>query len=991
MHTTKISITMLLAVLLVVGCTKDKVQVRFASDLEQPQAEEADTVVAKSGAKTYLTNAEQWIYWEDDDAVQVFPAGEEGVLLKLITGSGTRNAFFDGTVLASKEYYAVYPATSQVSGQTGSEVFSILYPAEQQYRQGDSPCDADKSFGRGCFPMVAWTSVGNWKATGENSERLDFHSVSGIVRIQVYAAKEAASAISKIEFREISDNAASYASTKQPKQISGKFSVKGIKTNAPYLQATMTGGAVTEEARKITITNIPTSRTIGGSDVSNLWTFYLALPVLDDTARVDYALQMKVFNADGSKTCTKNMKFYVARNRITKMQALCIDSWEQNILSPQFVGNGTAERPFQIYDTTDMVRLRNAFNNPVDGKVIINGQEVTKDTYFKVVRNDIVLYPGNWVDGIRDFKGHFTIATSNPRNHGITNISGYPIFYNITSEGEVSLVSIDQLPTDGSAPRGWPSSRPWDITTNRDNPTPTYVRMLNLVLSDDEEGRVVYYMYDKPDHSYALSMPGFAPAGVKGFSPLCYVNEGTLTDCHNRMNIALADVDGTTWKQASRSESFGLSLAGLAVVNNGGDIRGGACEGILSLGIFTSTTIGTTTYKHWTPLLEEGASRLQHAAGVCIINKGVGASMNGMQLSSEGVGGSVQGFTLTFATLNADSVAGLVFANYATVINCQGSYRTYQTPSNWGGITFYNYNKVENCNVTSMIWADTILNVDGQPVSKSNVGGITYFNRGTINHCRNNANLRARHTGGIAVRQDSPYAVIKNCWSSRDATVRGYDAVGGLVARLWAGRVENSYCLSTLERTGEVDALIGGIAAEVAYDYPNYVPVIRNCYNRFSSFYGGFVTVNETPVDGRWTNLIAGATRLDATSSVRSAESTGWYTNGTAAFKRFEENYFVVPGTLTSETGGTYSFVEGTTGPDRASKLIDGAQAGELLINALNSGKGSNDAWYLGSYTVDGTTHYDTIAMLEWQRNNSWDETHVPDLAKTRRMGGRRK
>ncbi|MBR1643923.1 MAG: hypothetical protein IJ684_00925 [Bacteroidales bacterium] len=988
LHTAPLLVALATAVVVLLGgCRKETTHyVTFASTLEQPVSDRVDSALL---AKTYLHSNESWIYWETGDEIMAYAGEGDGSKLTLMAGENTNdNAYFGGGLVVKEqstntEVYAIYPATS------GGEKFGnqIVFPAVQPYRTSTSP-DPDQSFGRGCLPMVAWTRVGDWEAVGEDPAALDFHSVAGLLRFQFYSSASAEATLESITFTEISSV---LGSGHENKQISGTFTVKDANTNTPYLTAT----GVTDDSRKIVISGI--GKTIGGTPAGadsvsasqRLWTFYLALPAILKSDTEMYALQVDVKSNRG--TYTHKMKANIARNRINKMPALDIKEWKavEGQEGVQLVGSGSRQRPFQIYTAAELNQLREAFAaayrdksasevTSFDGSThraaYVNGQRVTPNTYFQLMRDDILLTPYNWVDGIIDFVGHFLTATNSPRLHGVTNISQFPVFHSVTADGDVSFFTILE-PSE---------TRPASLTCS-DEVYTAWVQRQDGVSTGD----ITFYYTGMP---FGLAREQErANRGDTNFSPLCYINYGVLRDCHNRMNVAILRRPNTATgiyegvRMGACDGGVPGSLAGLCAYNYG-SIESGGNEGTLSAA--ERVYLSDRGY-YWLPFGRGNgkAHERRHAAGVCGVNY------------PDGV---VQGFTFTFATLNADSVAGICFVNRGTVRDCQGAFRTYQNPSNWGGIVFYNQvgALIENCDVSAFIWVDTVRR-GSQPVSDCNVGGITYFNRGTINHCRNNANLRARHTGGIAVRQDHDDAVIKNCWSSREATVRGYDEVGGLVARLWRGQVLNSYCRSTIKRTSEDNAAHeGGIAAEVGR-----TAVIKNCYNRYSSFYGTIVDVLSDV-----TAEVAAVVPAE-----RSAASAHWYISGSTTLKKYDEEFRQVMGFMndTPPAGiAPYEFSSSSSSAnkaaivyrDAAGNIIDTANW-KMLVNLLNENRVSDlgvsneadeseyDRWYL-SYTqnvVEGATltTYDTIPMLSWQRSNSWEYTNPPSAKRSRRFAGR--
>ena len=180
--------------------------------------------------------------------------------------------------------------------------------------------------------------------------------------------------------------------------------------------------------------------------------FYVVLPAyhgMDTTS--NYRLKMTVYNGTGKK-CSKTFTVSTRRNGITYMRAINITAFDETAGtgSPVLVGNGTSTRPFKIYSAADMVYLRDCYNDTTLGTPrTINGQSITKDTYIRIMRSDIILTsenesdPGYWNMGIKDFRGHLTYYTNAPGvTHGITNRANHPLFQNITSEGYVNDLNV---------------------------------------------------------------------------------------------------------------------------------------------------------------------------------------------------------------------------------------------------------------------------------------------------------------------------------------------------------------------------------------------------------------------------------------------------------------------------------------------------------------------------------------------------------------------
>ncbi len=389
-----------------VACQKPKiVEFSMSAQLEQPILD------GDSNQKNYLTDDETYIRWELGDQIGL---DNEDKSYPLMTGAGTDTAMFIGSYTDNEgnpDRYAIFPYRSKVD----ANITRLNFPAEQPYRSSGD-VHQDHSFGRLSFPMVAWFK--------EESQSMLFHSVSSMMRIQLFATAD--KEIKEIKFEEVSATS---------KQISGEFTINSIKENAPYLTATESPVS----SNSITITNI--NNTIGPD---KLLTFYLVLPALVGPTPTNYKLKMTVTNKDGG-TFVKSFGGNTNRNRITPIPALCIGEWsgEGSTCSINLSGNGTKDRPFMIYKASELQLVRNAFKA---GTVVINGQTVSDETadniYFQLARTDIVLNESNWNEGISNFKGHFVGKSNNPIEFGITNNSKHPIFESIAAKGEVSYLYV---------------------------------------------------------------------------------------------------------------------------------------------------------------------------------------------------------------------------------------------------------------------------------------------------------------------------------------------------------------------------------------------------------------------------------------------------------------------------------------------------------------------------------------------------------------------
>ena len=392
------------------------------------------------GAKTLLTG-EQWIYWYEWDAISInsdcggsnTPA--EGILLNHGSNNYPEyNGVFQSTLeWGSKYFCALYPySTNNVINAAGenSSVFSLVkveLPAEQSYT-------SDTSFAHNVMPMVAWYG-GTPTDQPYTSPNLDFHSLGGIVRLQIYNTSGVDKTLDEIT---ISSNG------RDNRQLKGMFIVNDYNTFDPYL--TKTSSAV--EDRTITIPMPSGGISFTGT---SLLSFYLVLPAvkgIDDS--VIYHLTMTVKNTNGEQ-CSRNFTVPVRRNGITYMSALGIKDWSANTTEAGLSGNGTPERPFKVYTLEDLCYLRDCYNadTAVGTPRTINNQPITGKTNIRIMRSDIVLQNGadkKWAvagkTGIKEFRGHMTYYATNASIQGISNISKLPLFESIADGGIVEGLTV---------------------------------------------------------------------------------------------------------------------------------------------------------------------------------------------------------------------------------------------------------------------------------------------------------------------------------------------------------------------------------------------------------------------------------------------------------------------------------------------------------------------------------------------------------------------
>ncbi|MCR4829692.1 MAG: hypothetical protein K5864_09585 [Bacteroidales bacterium] len=410
-----------------VGCEKERVS-SLGARMENL------SYTNEEGQKVYLTHNEEWLYWEDGDAIKVF-VGDVTDRFHYMEGAGTQHAQFHSDeygVERGAEAYAIYPYHANAGRER------VVIPNEQPYREHLDPY-ADLSFGKGVIPMVAYQKKGV-----DFDSSLYFHVVCGILRLQLYSTSNEEYTIQEVTIKEISDT---------PKQISGPFNVNNIKQNAPYVTATDASG----DNLEMTITGI--NQPVGGGYAKasdNMWFFYLPLPAITSASTTtNYKLRLTVKTTDAKKAVhyfSKTFSTPIRRANISKMQALDIRDWstsagdgntDQGVARLSIVGEGTQSRPFQIYYLQELVAIRDSINN---GKRI-NGKVINSETYFKLMRSDITLTTSNWTHGIENFTGKLISTSASANTAGIINNSHSPVFESIGSGGWVEGLVVSGTET----------------------------------------------------------------------------------------------------------------------------------------------------------------------------------------------------------------------------------------------------------------------------------------------------------------------------------------------------------------------------------------------------------------------------------------------------------------------------------------------------------------------------------------------------------------
>ena len=474
--------TALVLVLTLASCEKEKPKMRinFSATMEQ----------LDDGSKVRLVN-ERYVYWEYDDCISIasdLSTGGAGQEEANLVNSGSEDfsdyngVFVTSLPEGSKYFLGLHPAhdnnviTPAGSGNSGFSASIYLRPT-QPYRN-------DSSFAKQVLPMVAWYG-GHWDDNpGSTPFNLDFHSLAGLVRLQFYNSSNADHTITSITV------------SCADKQLCGMFNVNGIKTYNPSLTATADGNA---SFGTLTL-SMPGNALEFKKD--SLRSFYLVLPSRSGSdAGDEYALHVTV-NTDGG-SFSRDLTVKIRRNGITYTRAVGITAFSPISYTNGIVGNGTLERPFKIYKIAELQAVRDSFAHPrLDGNVYLNGQKVTSQTEFRIMRSDIVLNTSNWTAGISNFKGHM-LYNSNAAValHGITNTSNRPLFESISSDGVVEGLTVKS-------------------NHSVSNSSPAFSLFCN-----ENNGKIVDCHMTTPsteDPSYHLRFYGTAYAGI------CCTNNGTI-------------------------------------------------------------------------------------------------------------------------------------------------------------------------------------------------------------------------------------------------------------------------------------------------------------------------------------------------------------------------------------------------------------------------------------------------------------------------------
>lgn len=439
-----------LLLLSLASCNDDVQQQQFTFNATMEQLQNAD-----NNGKIQLVN-EQWTFWEIDDSINLVSNASTVTGGKcdlytgwLINGGSGDYSDYDGVFISSlteqenkhsQWFVAIHPADYQhhqitYSGTTNHGFSAKVYlDAVQHYRH-------DSSYARQLLPMIATYDGPAWES-GTEPYRLDFHSLAGLVRLQIVNGTGSAENISKIELESLAPTG---GDTISQKPLCGLFPVKSLYRFNAHLDPDPT--AVINPGYTLTLSTSGTANT--GSlpfNPNDLKSFYVVLPAFHGMDTTTYFhLRMTVYTTNNTK-CSKSFTVSTRRNGITYMRAININAFDDatGSGSPVLVGNGTSNRPFKIYSYNDLLYLRECFNHPVGGSVYVNGQLVTPNTHFRIMRSDIKLDANTWNEGIKNFVGTITYIATGTASQvpGITNNTNVPLFHNISVGGKVSGLTL---------------------------------------------------------------------------------------------------------------------------------------------------------------------------------------------------------------------------------------------------------------------------------------------------------------------------------------------------------------------------------------------------------------------------------------------------------------------------------------------------------------------------------------------------------------------
>lgn len=717
-----------LLMLVVVACnhTENGVAVEFDATLPILNEEEQD------GSKTYFVG-ERYVYWEQSDSVVVCISEgndyeEEGAdegeqSCSLAGGGNTRDGSFrifigeENEPEGFGESVSMFPSSSEINSSgkmlkntisyDGSDfVFKCFLSDKQYYRPGfrvnSIETDSDLTFSKKALPMVAYCTGGK--------PRLRFYTPCGLIRLQLFSSSTATKGFVNLKTITITCDATNDGS---PTNLSGQFSVEDYKTMNPTLIPEST--ASTDQT---IVYDCGDEGVLIDNDVKS---FYIVIPYVDGSAenRTRYNFTVE-FKNDRDQVQTGHLTARVARNTITKIPAIDVKTKDISI-----VGNGTALRPFQIYDVEDLIKVRDAFESSDPYLNGVSLKPVSDSVYFVLSRGDITLTTVNWTKGIKFNERCAFYGSENV----ITNNSANPIFAS-------SYGSIRHLYVQGTCSAYSP-------------------------LCDENYGMISHC------HSNVVNNASH------NFGGLCYQNNGTIRRCDYGIVMGVSTATGTSdfsgiCDQNTSDGTIEECFCDCSISNPGG-VASGICrsnEGNIENSYFTKELSG------------------DRAFGICHTNSGNVVrchTQNGNIIKGKkeaaGICGANTGlidmcYNLSDVETELQDVAGLVITNNGTMRNVY----------NEGGVSS------ESGNASGMVATNTGgtlrngFNLGN--VSSDNVGGgafvvgIVGTVAGEVENCYTTGGVDVEGSGGQADAVSTGSGSFTTCYyldghtTSTDAVVK---------------------------------------------------------------------------------------------------------------------------------------------------------------------------------------------------------------------------
>ncbi len=510
---------MALLALLSVSCEKEQLRngrdITFSASIEQMDNSDSKIILSR----------EQWIYWELGDEISIGTefSREQAQIGYLVNASPGDFEDFSGVFVAtlpewSKYFLGLHPyderniINGRGEGRTDFENPTLFLPTEQPLRN-------DTTFSRRILPMVA-VYTDEWSDENPNPFNLDFHNLSGLVRVQLFNSSGSDVTVDSLIFKSRNDT-----------KLSGQFTVTDFATAEPIL----TGGSI--DSVKITCGK-------EGLEIkqNSLRTFYLVLPArVTRNQTFNYSLSMTVYSNQGK--FSKNFSVPVRRCGITNMRAIGISNWESGAASTGLAGNGTKTRPFKVYTLADLQYLRDCYNTTRR----INNQPVSANTYITLMRSDIVLGTADW-EPIRSFVGHLS-AVSGSSTPGITNNSNYPLFSKIEAGSVVEGITVKSdahytTPGSGKSPFCTENNGTIEncvVTSQTGTGIVSDIdAVAGLVVENKASGRIIGCNC----RAKLTTLEDYSIAGI------CLENSGTIQGCQTTSDMSVTTASGQYTKVA---------------------------------------------------------------------------------------------------------------------------------------------------------------------------------------------------------------------------------------------------------------------------------------------------------------------------------------------------------------------------------------------------------------------------------------------------------